>query len=291
MQLKTFPALTFGLAALLITLPALAGETKPAPDPRDSDRWLAQTRDVPELPPTPPLEEPWNLGLSGLPKPTTVEKFGSKDLLGGLPGAVLQGRTIEEAFHDANEKIKEAAELRANNHAAHGHEAIKEANKIFNEIHQRYPDWKPERIQQLIAETGGKRGRLFHDHQKMFKRLDRVEREDSRKPGPTHNTEGERAEKVHEDGWQKLFDEKMNKDLVSEDQAPHPHSDAKNSEAQQLRHRLHETEQALHAARLREAALRMVLRDLLNEKAGPLPPLPQPPRPTVPAPALPPPHH
>ncbi len=110
--------------------------------------------------PSPPvrLERPWKSGLLedpsynyGIAQDTT--------LLGALPGAVLQGRTTEEAFHDANRKLQESEELGARNKGEAAEAARREANRIFRAIRREQPEWQPDRIAKLIAQTGGGKDR------------------------------------------------------------------------------------------------------------------------------------
>lgn len=193
MPIRTLPPLSLGLLALLRVLPAIAQEPGPpagastnlasdtdprfdsgvhypfgikngpdlhrtvvAPDPRDLLWTAAEKLDLPGRPLR--LERPWDAGPPNDPsKPHGIT--GNTTLLGALPGAVLQGRTTEEAFHDANRKLQESEALCARNKREAAEAVRQEANRIFRAIRQEQPEWQPDRIAKLIAETGGSRDR------------------------------------------------------------------------------------------------------------------------------------
>lgn len=129
---------------------------KMASDPADPLWTAIESLELPGPPVR--LERPWKSGLRddpsynhGIAQDTT--------LLGALPGAVLQGRTTEEAFHDANRKLQESEELSARNKREAAEAARREANRIFRAIRREQPQWQPDRIAKLIAETGGGKDR------------------------------------------------------------------------------------------------------------------------------------
>ncbi len=82
------------------------------------------------------------------------------DLLLSPPGAILGGRTIEEAVFDANQWLKRAAEWKASNQVYQSGEARKEALAIFCSIRLHFPDWQPERMERMIDELDVGQGTL-----------------------------------------------------------------------------------------------------------------------------------
>ena len=287
MHLRNFFSRRIGTILVLSTLPGQGQESETLKDPLWSPQGKMELLDPPG-----PLDQPWARLTPPLEKPAMrAAAFPDQALLVTPHDALLMGQEPEVAYRKVQRLM---AQRSMADHVAGveglgraGAEALlHDARKLLHAIQEEHPRWKPDLIAREIAETDRRLERLRREARERFKAAspDRNRRDGSQTKILEPTPSPQRAEAAPEP-------------LTIPES---PQAD-RNREVNDLRRQLHQTEQALHESRLREEALRTVVRDLINQieaskpsPSGPPPPRPVPfrpfpPPPSPPGPPLPPP--
>ena len=234
----------------------------------------------------------------GNPSPTQL----SRSLLVTPDEIVLMGREADEAFHRAGQLMEEPIpahdpvdgwEVSWRDLSRLG--SLQSAAKLIWAIKKSFPDWHPG----LVARRATEIEQRIEKHKKETRQRNKFEPgtdggrdqplmqiADGAAPKPDdtaktnlelglnvqtddHNEPGIRYPDEHRP--EKRLKQKEPPEHEKGDRKEHPEAlpDAGKLEHDALRRRLRETGQALRAAQRREAALKAVLRDLLNETEAP----------------------